>query len=536
MLPLPDWEPPSHVTPHGSRRFLTLSTSIRALLALSAVQILAGCANHSADPPRDYAVVVMESGPVTLDPRYATDATGSQIGDLLFDGLTRVDDQGRYRPNLASEWLNPDPLTYEFHLREGFRFHDGTPVTATDIKATFESIRDPQSNSPKREALASIDQIEAPDVLTLRFHLHAPFPSFLDASTLGILPAHTLINAARPIRRPIGSGPFRLVEFAPDERVVLARSAFARIQPARLAGVVFKIIPDGLVRLLEFKRGQVDLIQNAVEPDAIDWLRRLRQAEVLTRPGTSFQYLGLNLRDARLADVRVRRAIAYALDTRSIIRTVLRGLATPATGLLAPGHWAYSAAGPTYPYDPKRAEALLDDAGYPDPDGDGPAPRFRLSYKTTNIELRRRIAEVMQEQLARVGIAVDIRSYEWATFYADIRRGDFQLYSLAWVGVADPDIYFQTCHSSQVPPIGNNRGFFHDETMDALTERARHTLDFDDRQRLYAEVQRRAAEELPVIPLWWPTNVAVVNRRLHGFELRANASWESLRDAWIEDL
>jgi len=497
--------------------------------------MLTACVGSTSEVPTNYAAVALESGPVTLDPRFATDATGNQIGDLLFDGLARVDDQARYRPHLASEWANPDPLTYEFHLHDGFRFCDGAPVTAADVKATFDSIRDPTTNSPKREALAAIDRIEVPAPLTVRFHLREPFAPFLDAATLGILPARTVHPGSVPIREPIGSGPFCVVEFSPDERVVLARAAHAGTHPARLAGIVFKVVPDGLVRLLEFKRGQLDLIQNAIEPDAVDWLRRLPHAEVLTRPGTNFQYLGLNLRDPRLADVRVRQAIAHALDVRALIRGVFRGLATPATGLLAPGHWAYSADGPRYAYDPKRAKALLDEAGYRDPDGDGPAPRFRLSYKTTTVDLRRRVAEVIQQQLARVGIALEIRTYEWGTFYGDIRRGNFHVYSLAWVGVAEPDIYFQTCHSSQVPPVGNNRGFFHDDAIDALTEHARRTLDVEERQRLYAEIQRRVAEQLPVIPLWWPTNVAVVNRRLHGFELRANASLESLRDAWIEE-
>jgi len=515
--------------PYGSRRFLRLSTNSWPLVALCVL----GCAGADADLPADFAVIAIENGPVTLDPRFATDATGNQIGELLFDGLTRVDDQGRYHPDLAADWSNPDPVTYEFHLREGFRFSDGTPVRAVDVKATFDSIRDTSSTSPKRSALAPIESIDVPAPLSVRFHLREAFAPFLDLTTLGVMPAARVAAAPAPIREPMGSGPFRLVEFSPDERIVLARAP-SELQRSRLAGVVFQVIPDGLVRLLEFKRGRVDVIQNAVDPDSIEWASRLPHAQVLTTPSTNFQYLGLNLREPPLADVRVRRALAHALDTRGLIRSVLRGLATPATGLLPPGHWAYSADGPVYAYDPKRAKALLDEAGYVDPDGDGPRPRFRLSYKTTTVDLRKRIAEVIQQQLARVGVALDIRTYEWGTFYGDIRRGNFQVYSLAWVGVADPDIYFQTCHSSQVPPVGNNRGFFRDAEVDQLTERAQRTPDGEERRRYYVEVQKRVAEQLPVIPLWWPTNVAVVNRRLHGFELRANASLDSLRDAWIE--
>jgi peptide/nickel transport system substrate-binding protein len=293
--------------------------------------------------------------------------------------------------------------------------------------------------------------------------------------------------------------------------------------------------PDAVTRLLELKRGTLDLVQNGIEPDALDWLRRQPGITVITRPGTTFQYLGMNLRDPKLSDVRVRYAIAAAIDRNAIITTILKDLATPATGLLSPTHWAYNPQVPMYAYNPQRAKRLLDRAGYPDPDGDGPVPRFRLSYKTTTVELRRRIAEVLQEQLATVGIALDIRSYEWATFYDDIKRGNFQLYSLAWVGIEDPDIYYLAYHSSQTPPQGNNRGYFHDDMVDQLTEAARQSLDDDERRRLYVEVQRRVAQLLPAIPLWWTTNVVAMNRRLRGFELRPNASYVSLKDAWLDD-
>jgi peptide/nickel transport system substrate-binding protein len=141
----------------------------------------------------------------------------------------------------------------------------------------------------------------------------------------------------------------------------------------------------------------------------------------------------------------------------------------------------------------------------------------------------------LQEQLAQIGIALDIQSYEWATFYHDIQRGNFQLYSLAWVGIDDPDIYYLTCHSSQRPPRGLNRGYLDDAVLDVLTDAARHTNDLDQRRALYAEVQDRVAQLLPVIPLWWTTNVAALNRRLRGFKVRPDASYASLKDAWIDD-
>jgi peptide/nickel transport system substrate-binding protein len=507
----------------------------RGIALLLVAWACVACHSAPATPP-GYIVVGLENGPITLDPRFATDATAAQIGDLLFDGLTRLDSQSRRLPHLAESWETPDDRTYVFHLQEGFRFADGQPLTATDVQATYDSVRDARAQSAKRQALEPIEAVDVLDPLTVRFRLREPFAPFMEETGLGILSARQIAKApTRPLVQPLGSGPFQLTEFALDERVVAARNNTYPLGRPRLAGVIFKVVPDAVSRLLELKRGSLDLVQNGIEPDALGWVREQPRLSVMTSPGTTFQYIGINLRESPLADVRVRRAIAHAIDRDAIVDTILKGLATVATGLLPPTHWAYDPHVVTYAYNPKRAKQLLDLAGYPDPDGDGPAPRFHLSYKTTTVELRRRIAEVLQGQLAQVGIALDIRSYEWATFYNDIRKGDFQLYSLAWVGIEDPDIYYQTCHSSQVPPLGNNRGYFHEETVDQLTEAARRTSDIDERRRLYAEVQRRVAQLLPVIPLWWTTNVAVMDSRLQGYELQPNASYVSLRNAWIEE-
>ena len=519
----------------ASQRVLRRRCAHAALL-VALLATLTSCTTSPTTPPGD-VVVGLDTAPITLDPRFATDATAAQVGDLLFDGLTRLDDQSRRVPHVAASWETPDAQTYVFHLRPGFQFPDGAALTADDIKATYDSVRDPNSRSPKQAALAPIAAIDVIDPLTLRFRLRDAFAPFLDATGLGILSTRQLggRGVLKALAQPTGSGPFRLVRFTPDERVVLARNPTYPFGAPHLPGIVFEVVPDAVTRLLQLRRGALDLVQNGIEPDALAWLQAQPNIAVTTRPSTSFQYLGINLRDPPLADVRVRQAIAQAIDRDAIVETILKGLATPATGLLAPTHWAYNPHVPTYAYNPKRAKELLDAAGYPDPDGDGPAPRFRLSYKTTVVELRRRIAEVLQAQLAEVGIALDVRSYEGATLYTDIRRGNFQLYSLAWVGVEDPDIYYLSCHSSQTPPEGNNRGGFHDATVDQLTEAARRTLDVEERRRLYAEVQQRVAELLPVIPLWWPANVAVTSRRLRGFEVRPDGSYVSLQGAWIEE-
>ncbi len=471
-------------------------------------------------------VVGLEAMPTDLDPRFATDAASSRIDDLVFRALTRLDEHLEHVPDLAVDWQFDAPLSVRFQLRADATFSDGSPVTAADVLATYESILDPKTASPKRENLAFLESIDAPDDHTVRFQLKAPFASFLEATTIGVLPRSQLASGER-VR--IGSGAYRIAAVEADREVELAR----RIEPGGIRKILFRVIPDDTVRALELAKGTIDLVENAVEPDNVRWLEGHSETCVWRIPGTTFQYIGINFEDSHLRDLRVRRAIAQAIDRRSLIQHLLGGAARPATGLLAPEHWAYDGAVEQYPYDPAEAKRLLDAAGYPDPDGDGPGVRFRLSYKTSTLDSRRRIGEALQAMLAAVGIGLDVRSFEWGTFYDDIRRGNFQLYSLAWVGVSDPDFFFTMLHSTMKPPRGNNRGGYADPEIDRLAERGRRTLDRAERRKIYAAVQRRAAQELPVIPLWWADNVVVQSERLCGFVPYSDGSLISLTTAWI---
>jgi peptide/nickel transport system substrate-binding protein len=300
-----------------------------------------------------------------------------------------------------------------------------------------------------------------------------------------------------------------------------------------LAGVTFKIVPDSLVRVLEFKHGAIDFMQNDLEPDMLPWLRRNTDADVEMNQGTTFQYIGINMTQPILRHQKVRQAIACAIDRDNIIRHLLKNTATEAGGLLSPLNWAYDDGARRWPYDPERAKQLLDQAGFFDPDGDGPRPRFRLSFKTTNIDLRRRIAEALKEQLMRVGIELELRSYEWGTFFGDVKNGNFHLYSLAWVGIEDPDIYYQIFHSSSMPPNGDNRGRYRNPEVDRLLARGRATLDRRERRIIYRDVQRLLAEDLPYVPLWWWKNVIVKKSALRGFVPYPDGELISLKKATL---
>ena len=479
--------------------------------------IFAACRSPSHDRSKGYLVAGIESNPLQVDPRYSTDANSVRIGNLIYNSLLRYDERSQLQAELAEKWRMLDDRTYLFDLRKDVTFHSGERLTAADVKYTYESILDPSALSPKRGLLRPLEAIDQIGSHQLRFRLRAPHAPFIEQFTMGIVPAGAGKAGHSNYQPPPGSGPFRLETLESGEKVTLtAHPNYWEGRP-RLAGVIFKIVPDALVRVLEFKQGAIDFLQNDLEPEMLPWLKSNTDARVEMNQGTTFQYIGINLTHPILRHQKVRQAIACAIDRDSVIRHLLKNIVSEASGVLSPRNWAYDNSARRWPYDPARAKQLLDEAGFFDPDGDGPRPRFRLSFKTTNIDLRRRIAEAFKEQLLRVGIELELRSYEWGTFFSDIKTGNFHLYSLAWVGIEDPDIYHQIFHSSSVPPNGDNRGRYSNPEVDRLLEQGRVTLDRNARQLIYRAVQRLVAEDLPYVPLWWWNNVIVKQPGLRGF-------------------
>jgi peptide/nickel transport system substrate-binding protein len=481
-------------------------------------------------------VVGVETNPTNLDPRLAVDIASLQVTDIVYNRLVKKDRHSNIVPDLAEKWEMPDDTTYVFHLRKGVKFHDGTPLTADDVKYTFDSIRDPSLKSPKRSSTSPIKEIRVIDKHTISFVLKRPFAPFLSNMIQGIVPMHIAKDKKNNLsRNPVGTGPYKLSKWEFDQKLELAANEDYFEGRPRLDRVVYKIIPDQTVRLLELEKGSVHLIQNGISPDVISRLEQNPKLKLIKETGVNYSYIGFNLEDSILKNKKVRHAIAHAINREDIIKNIQKGLAIPATGLLSPSHWAYEPKVRKFPYDPKKAKRLLDEAGYPDPDGDGPKPRFAIRYKTSQNQVRKRIAEVIQEQLIQVGIKVEMRSYEWGTFFSDIRSGNFQMYTLTWVGVTDPDIYYYIFYSGSVPPKGANRGRYSNKALDRLIEQGRYTLDLEKRKRIYSEIQKIIAEDSPYISLWYLKNVAVMRKELKGFELYPGEQFYSLKDVFFDN-
>jgi peptide/nickel transport system substrate-binding protein len=281
-------------------------------------------------------------------------------------------------------------------------------------------------------------------------------------------------------------------------------------------------ISDATVRVLKLLRGEIDMLQNDLSPELVSFLQRRDDITVTRARGSNFTYLGFNLRDPVTADARVRRAIAHAIDREAIIRYVMGGAARPASALLPPEHWAGHPGLPQLAYAPDAARALLAEAGY------GEGRPLRLIYKTSTNAFRVRLATVLQSQLKAVGIEVDLRSYDWGTFYGDIRAGNFQMFSLSWVGIKSPDIFRYVFHSESVPPNGANRGRFSDTEVDRLIRVADQAPLQRAQANSYRQLQARLLETLPYVPLWYEDHVFVARRGISGYGLGLDGNYDGL--------
>ncbi len=498
---------------------------------LAAMLLLAGCRGAQRDPHT--VVFLIETSPTSLDPRVGTDFASEHIDELLFDGLVEKDAQFHFKPALALSWEQPDPRTLVFHLRSGVRFSDGRRMTASDVVWSVESMgiggRAAAVISPKAASYASVEKVEAPDPQTVVFHLRQPdnfLLTNLSTGALGVIPE----GSGRDFwRHPLGTGPFRFVSQRIDQDVVIERNRLSWSVVPKIERVRFMVVPDAITQSLELERGSADVEVNSLPEDAVPVLAKRPDLQVIDAPGTVIQYLSFNTRDPILQNVLVRRAIACAINRDLIIQTLYHGHARISVSLLPPNHWAWTGDVDRYDYDPARAERLLDEAGYRR-GADG--VRLHLTIKSSTDERARLLAAVVQQQLARVGIALNLRSYEFATFYSDVVRGAFQMYSLYWIGGNEqPDIFSYVFSTARIPPRGANRGRYSNPQFDALLDDAAESTDMNRRHADYVEAQQILARDLPAFNLWYLDTLVVHNRRLTNVAPSPSGSYTFLETA-----
>lgn len=474
---------------------------------------LAAC----SQPQDDIIRFGLASAPANLDPRYATDATSARINRLLYQRLVDFDESVRPVPALAS-WEQLSPTHYRFHLKPGRApFHDGSPLNARDVAATYRSVLDPDRPSPHAGALKLIETITVLDDDTLDFILNRADPLFPGYLVIGLLPADGIKDQHPFHESPLGSGPFRLAAWPQPGRLSLTRIADGQV-------IEFQTIGDPTVRVLKLLRGEIDILQNDLPTELLGYLADQQAIQVGYDRGSNFAYIGFNLDDPVTARLDIREAIAHAIDREAIIRHLLGGAARPAAALLPAGHWAGNPALSPLEYDPDRSRALLARAGYT------PEQPLQLSYKTSTDPVRVRIATVIQQQLQAVGIDMKLQSFDWGTFYGDIKAGHFQMYSLAWVGIKTPDIFRYAFHSTSLPPEGANRGHLSSPEIDALIAAAEQGTTLEEQAFAYRQVQASLLRQLAYIPLWYEDHVFAARKNISGYRLSNDGNYDALRD------
>ncbi len=481
---------------------------------LAAIVLLAtlGCSSPQSDTVR----FALASAPISLDPRFATDATSSRINRLLYQGLVDFDDQFQMIPSLA-DWQLLSPTVYRFHLRKhGREFEDGSVLSSVDVKATYDYILDPANASPQRGALVNIERIDIVDNDNVDFHLKKADPLFPANLVIGIVPANIIEQGEILNTRSAGSGRFRFVAWPSQGRLIIERRRDGQ-------RIEFIHVQDATVRVLKLMRGEVDILQNDLPRELVHYLQRRDAVQVKHLAGNNFSYLGFNQEDPILKDHRIRQAIAYAVDRQSIIKFLLGGQTVVANSILTPDHWAGLKTAQAYAYNPARARELLQQAGF------NAAHPLQLEYKTSNDPFRIRIATIIQQQLARVGITVNLRSFDWATFYGDIKSGRFQMYSLSWVGIKNPNIFRYVFHSQSRPPKGANRGHYSNALIDQLIDQAETSQDLDQRAVIYQQIQQTLLQDLPYVPLWYEEHFVASNDNITGYQLAKDGSYDGLQ-------
>lgn len=470
----------------------------------------------------------MSADPSSLDPHRSTDTTTRNIFENVYDTLVAFDSSGNIVPSLAESWEIPNPTTYIFNLRRDVVFHSGDPFTAHDVVFSIERILDPDTASPWASDFAQVSEMVVEDDYRLRIELNQPFAPFLDnlAKTFNaIMSREALGENGDASETIIGTGPFQFVEFIPGQRLVLERNPnYWKEGLPYLDAIHFIPFPDPVAQVTALRTGAVDWIEYVPDGE-VEFLQEDPEFTVVGGLGTNFRALYLNMDVPPLDDVRVRQAIAWALDRDEIVDVALFGVGgVPIEGgPVPPGHWAHVSYMP-YERNIERARELLTEAGYPE--------GFEMEMLVnSNFSMLRNPAEVIQAQLREAGINLSIRLEEWTTYIDRVNSGDFNITILGTSGLSDPDSYLYTqLHSTE----GRNQVNWQDETFDALVEEGRVTVDQDERRAIYEQAQRHLIDQVPVAYLFHSTQYEAMANYVKGFEHWTNTSYLGFATTWLD--
>lgn len=540
------------------------SSTAAALLALAAALAPLGCSERegregrrgerpapSAEPPDTpeaqrfggTLVIGAEADADAIVPHLAFAVTGTDVMARLFGSLARTrEDMVSYEPELAASWdTTADGRSLVFHLRPDARWHDGVPLTAHDVVFGVRVARDPGVGWPHVRWLDHITEVAALDSHTVRFDFDAVYPYMLtDANVARPLPRHLLegldaegLRAAPFNRAPVGSGPFRFVEWRPQERIVVEEN------PDWIGGrpyvdrMVWKIVPDQTSLLRQIGTGEID-VYCKVPPASVLDLAKDPRVRLVRVPSRSYVFLGWQNAHPVLSDRRVRRALTMAVDRRRIFETLAYGLGTMTPGPIMPFQASYDPQAPSFPYSPEGARRLLEEAGFRDVDGDGwlerdGRPLALETLTNANNELRKEIVVAAQEDLARIGVKIVPAVAEWTTFVDRLNRKDFESVCGGW-SVSIKEDLSSTWHSRAIRGKNNNCSYA-SPAVDSLLDLAAVERDPARRAALNREAQRLIVEDAPAAFLFNLDDVHAIRARVRNAR-PTTYSWAHNIERW----
>ena len=514
---------------------------VTALFALVVSLLFFGCAKKNGDTTdynKPYAsqaggtlIDAMTGEPSGLISMIAGESASSAVTANIFNKLLKYDKNLDLEGELAQSWqVSPDSKTITFTLKPNLKWADGKPLTSADVLWTWQSVTDEKTGSPYASDFQLVKKAEAPDALTFSVTYAQAYAPALDSwAGLQVLPKHLLqgkdLHTTAFARNPVGSSYYKLDKWTHGENLKLSRNASSVLGPAKIDHLISRIIPDNSAQFLELMAGNID----SMGLDPIKYSRiiparpELKQTLALYKElGNSYTYLGFNLKHKPFDDKRVRQAINYAIDKQEIIDGVYLGLGINIASPYKPGtRWSNPALKP-YGYDPTKAKALLKEAGFADTNSDGivelNGKPFSFEIVTNQNKEREKSAVLIQRRLMEVGVKVNIRAIEWASFISRfIKTGDFDVVLLGWGLGLDPD-QFNIWHSSQQGGDKFNFIGYNNPAVDKLLEQGRVELDPDKRQKIYHEFAKVLLEDSPIVYLSAGYGLTAIHKRVKGID------------------
>ncbi len=537
------------------------------------------CAQAVLPPTDNHLSVLISDPPESLDPRKGSSAVEMRVQELIFRGLVQVTDDLSVVEDLAESIVVDEAKHLTITLKKNIQFHtcfDGTPggtLKAKDVIYSYQSLKDPLVQSRKQRILSDIERFETPDPEGRQIHIYLrkPLASWLgENGTLGIIEKSCAQKDPKAFARaPSGTGAFAFESREADRRLWLKRFdpsvAYERIE--------LRVVGDETSRLLELLKGRADVLTVTPSRPLLAPLKRKNELELISAAGNGYSYLAFNMRLPELEDQRVREAIALAINREAIIEHKYLGLARPSAAMTPPDHWAHPKGLKASPYNPRRAAALLDAAGWrthPDlldnAQDNQKKPILRLEMRTTPEKFGRALSLVLQQQLRHVGIDLELRINDWGTLYSQVKKGNFQLVRMEWIPVLSPALLDWVFHSHAQPHQagacstavdcpggaepnsetsreryscssgfcrrnGGNRGGYSNARVDALLDAASRENDQDAQKELYSKAQHILANDLPYVSLWHEDRVWIVRKPWTGIQLKPSGSFLGLLGA-----